>query len=132
MPAHGDHHQSPIRNGVDTAQVYGTLDALTDQPKLARFEFRATNHWIDGTRLTGATFGACMAARPVAEPSGHAGAVTGLAVEQSDRSPVTMPAETCSSCRTGISTTSGRRPALRGTEGAGVGRDRVGQRPPRQ
>ena len=58
MPAHGDHHQSPIRNGVDTAQVYGTLDALTDQPKLARFEFRATNHWIDGTRLTGATFGA--------------------------------------------------------------------------
>jgi uncharacterized OsmC-like protein len=40
---------SPIRNGVDTAQVYGTLDALKDQPELARFEFRATNRWISGT-----------------------------------------------------------------------------------
>jgi uncharacterized OsmC-like protein len=39
----------PIRNGIDTAQVYGTLDALRDQPELARFEFRATNRWIDGT-----------------------------------------------------------------------------------
>jgi uncharacterized OsmC-like protein len=39
----------PIRNGVDTAQVYGTLDVLTDQPELARFEFRATNRWINGT-----------------------------------------------------------------------------------
>ena len=39
----------PIRNGVDTAQVYGTLDVLRDQPELARFEFRATNRWINGT-----------------------------------------------------------------------------------
>jgi uncharacterized OsmC-like protein len=39
---------APIRNGVDTAQVYGTLDALKDQPELARFEFRATNRWITG------------------------------------------------------------------------------------
>lgn len=39
---------APVRNGVDTAQVYGTLDALKDQPELARFEFRATNRWING------------------------------------------------------------------------------------
>jgi uncharacterized OsmC-like protein len=39
---------SPMRNGIDTAQVYGTLDALRDQPELARFEFRATNTWING------------------------------------------------------------------------------------
>jgi uncharacterized OsmC-like protein len=39
---------APIRNGVDTAQVYGTLDALKSQPELARFVFRATNRWIDG------------------------------------------------------------------------------------
>jgi uncharacterized OsmC-like protein len=39
---------APIRNGVDTAQVYGTLDALKDQPDLARFEFRVTNRWLDG------------------------------------------------------------------------------------
>ncbi|QEC47272.1 OsmC family protein [Baekduia soli] len=38
-----------IRNGIDTAQVYGTLDALRTQPELARFEFRATNRWIGGT-----------------------------------------------------------------------------------
>jgi uncharacterized OsmC-like protein len=40
---------APMRNGIDTAQVYGTLDALKADPDLARFEFRATNHWIDGT-----------------------------------------------------------------------------------
>ena len=39
---------APVRNGVDTAQVYGTLDALKDQPELAHFEFRATNRWING------------------------------------------------------------------------------------
>jgi uncharacterized OsmC-like protein len=39
---------APIRNGIDTAQVYGTLDLLKAQPELARFEFRATNRWIDG------------------------------------------------------------------------------------
>src|SRR4051794_31951321 len=38
-----------IRNGVDTGQVYGTLDALKAQPELARFEFRVRNRWIDGT-----------------------------------------------------------------------------------
>jgi uncharacterized OsmC-like protein len=39
----------PVRNGIDTAQVYGTLDALRAQPELARFAFRATNRWINGT-----------------------------------------------------------------------------------
>jgi uncharacterized OsmC-like protein len=39
---------APIRNGVDTAQVYGTLDALKAQPDLARFEFRVSNRWING------------------------------------------------------------------------------------
>ena len=39
---------APVRNGIDTAQVYGTLDALKAQPELARFEFRVKNHWISG------------------------------------------------------------------------------------
>ena len=39
---------APIRNGVDTAQVYATLDALKEQPDLARMEFRVSNRWIDG------------------------------------------------------------------------------------
>jgi uncharacterized OsmC-like protein len=37
-----------IRNGVDTAQLYGTLDAIKADPSLARFQFRARNRWIDG------------------------------------------------------------------------------------
>jgi uncharacterized OsmC-like protein len=37
-----------IRNGVDTAQMYGTLDAITENPELGIFQFRAHNHWIDG------------------------------------------------------------------------------------
>jgi uncharacterized OsmC-like protein len=37
-----------IRNGVDTAQMYGTLDAIKAEPSLGTFQFRARNHWIDG------------------------------------------------------------------------------------
>jgi uncharacterized OsmC-like protein len=37
-----------IRNGVDTEQMYGTLDAVKAQPELGIFQFRARNHWIDG------------------------------------------------------------------------------------
>ena len=37
-----------IRNGVDTTQMFGTLDAIKAQPELARFAFRARNTWVDG------------------------------------------------------------------------------------
>ena len=37
-----------IRNGVDTEQLFGTLDAVKGQPSLAKFQFRARNRWIDG------------------------------------------------------------------------------------
>ena len=37
-----------IRNGVDTEQMFGTLDLIKAQPELAKFQFRATNRWIDG------------------------------------------------------------------------------------
>jgi uncharacterized OsmC-like protein len=36
------------RNGVDTQQMYGTLDAVKADPPLGRFQFRVTNEWIDG------------------------------------------------------------------------------------
>jgi len=36
------------RNGVDVQKLYGTLDAIKDQPELGAFQFRATNRWIDG------------------------------------------------------------------------------------
>jgi uncharacterized OsmC-like protein len=37
------------RNGIDTAQIYGTLDAVKADPSLAPFEFRVRNAWIAGT-----------------------------------------------------------------------------------
>ncbi len=37
-----------VRNGVDTAVMFGTLDAIKTQPELGVFQFRARNHWIDG------------------------------------------------------------------------------------
>ena len=37
-----------VRNGVDTEQLFGTLDAIKANPTLARFQFRARNRWIDG------------------------------------------------------------------------------------
>src|ERR1700761_5329443 len=38
-----------IRNGVDTEQLFSTLDLIKDQPELAKFQFRASNRWIDGS-----------------------------------------------------------------------------------
>jgi len=36
-------------NGVDTPALFATLDAVRAQPELARFQFRATNRWQQGT-----------------------------------------------------------------------------------
>ena len=38
-----------VRNGVDTEQMFGTLDLIKAQPELAKFQFRATNRWIEGS-----------------------------------------------------------------------------------
>ena len=40
--------EEEIRNGVDTGQLFGTLDAIKSDPELATFQFRARNHWIHG------------------------------------------------------------------------------------
>jgi uncharacterized OsmC-like protein len=37
-----------VRNGIDTDKLFATLDLIKAQPELARFQFRATNRWIDG------------------------------------------------------------------------------------
>ena len=37
------------RNGVDTATLFATLDAVKHAPAAAQFQFRADNKWIDGT-----------------------------------------------------------------------------------
>jgi uncharacterized OsmC-like protein len=36
------------RNGVNTEQMYGTLNLIKEQPELAKFQFRVANRWIDG------------------------------------------------------------------------------------
>ena len=37
------------RNGVDTAMLFATLDAVKQAPAAAHFQFRAHNQWVDGT-----------------------------------------------------------------------------------
>ncbi|HKE52307.1 MAG TPA: OsmC family protein [Actinomycetes bacterium] len=37
------------RNGVDTATLFATLDAVKAAPEAAKFQFRATNEWLSGT-----------------------------------------------------------------------------------
>src|SRR5262250_3499618 len=41
--------EKAIRNGVDTATLFATLDAVKGDPGLAKFQFRATNRWLSGT-----------------------------------------------------------------------------------
>jgi uncharacterized OsmC-like protein len=36
-------------NGVDTPALFATIDAVKGQRDLARFQFRATNRWLEGT-----------------------------------------------------------------------------------
>jgi uncharacterized OsmC-like protein len=41
---------SSIINGVDLDRLTGTVEAVTADPGLGQFQFRARNHWIDGGR----------------------------------------------------------------------------------
>ncbi len=36
-------------NGLDVDKISGTMDAVTANPALARFQFRARHEWIDGS-----------------------------------------------------------------------------------
>jgi len=42
-----------IRNGVDTATLFATLDAVKQAPQAASFQFRAHNQWLSGTHNRG-------------------------------------------------------------------------------
>ena len=41
--------ENTTRNGVDTATLFATLDAVRADTGLAEFQFRATNRWLSGT-----------------------------------------------------------------------------------
>lgn len=62
MNTHSKIAEPTIANGVNVTQLVNTIDAIEKQPALARFEFRATNRWMDGTRnvaTVGSYYGAC-------------------------------------------------------------------------
>lgn len=40
--------EKKLVNGLDTARMSETVEAIKEQPTLARFEFRAHNDWING------------------------------------------------------------------------------------
>lgn len=41
--------QPTLRNGVDTAALFATIDVVGANRDLAKFQFRARNTWISGT-----------------------------------------------------------------------------------
>jgi uncharacterized OsmC-like protein len=48
---------TPGINGVDTATLFATLEAVKAQPDIAKFQFRASNTWISGTHSRSAFSG---------------------------------------------------------------------------
>jgi len=47
--AQKQHRKPEPMNGVDTPTLFATLNAVKAQPELAKFRFRATNKWQQGT-----------------------------------------------------------------------------------
>ena len=41
--------EQSMPNGVDTTTLFATIDAVRATPEMAKFQFRATNRWINGT-----------------------------------------------------------------------------------
>jgi hypothetical protein len=46
-----------VRNGVDTAVLFATLDAVKEMPQAAHFQFRVNNEWVSGTHSRGTVHG---------------------------------------------------------------------------
>ncbi len=44
-------------NGVDTPALLNTINFVAGQPELAKFQFRASNEWIEGTHSRSAMLG---------------------------------------------------------------------------
>jgi uncharacterized OsmC-like protein len=40
-------------NGVDTARLFTTIDAVRQHPDIGRFQFRVVNDWVSGTHSQG-------------------------------------------------------------------------------
>ncbi|MGN6551430.1 MAG: OsmC family protein [Pararhizobium sp.] len=69
-----DMHTRPPRpplNGVDTPMLISTVNAVANQPHLGRFQFRADNRWIEGTRSRSAMGGYFGAGDEQMRPKAH-------------------------------------------------------------
>jgi uncharacterized OsmC-like protein len=55
-----------MRNGVDTATLFATLQAVKQTPQAAKFQFRAHNQWVSGihNRSTIADYFGCRRGAP--------------------------------------------------------------------
>ncbi|HON39351.1 MAG: OsmC family protein [Desulfomonilia bacterium] len=40
-------------NGINVTQLTSTIDQIRNEPEIAKFSFRATNTWVDGTHCQG-------------------------------------------------------------------------------
>jgi len=38
-------------NGVNVDQLFSTINAIKENPGLAKFKFRANNQWVNGGRI---------------------------------------------------------------------------------
>jgi len=42
-----------VLNGVNVDQLFSTIDVIKNNPEVARFKFRASNEWVNGTHNRG-------------------------------------------------------------------------------
>ena len=62
---------NPIRNGVDTATLFATLDAVKGNNEIAKFQFRASNKWVAGTHNRSTIHGFYGAMQEMEHASAH-------------------------------------------------------------
>jgi uncharacterized OsmC-like protein len=41
--------KEPVVNGINTGQMFATIELVKKKPEMARFQFRASNSWMGGT-----------------------------------------------------------------------------------
>jgi uncharacterized OsmC-like protein len=62
---------NPVRNGVDTATLFATLDAVKGNTDIAKFQFRATNRWVSGTHSQSTIHGFYGAMQEMSHQQAH-------------------------------------------------------------
>ena len=63
--------ENPVRNGVDTATLFATIDAVKGNNEIAKFRFRASNKWVSGTHNQSTIHGFYGAMQEMTHTSAH-------------------------------------------------------------